>query len=124
MNHHLKKMHLSLNKYILILITIMTIGVNKSYGQQSNDSLLLKNISLEEIEISGRRTPTINSEMGRVVSIITRDEISKLPVTSTADILEYVGNIDVRTRGVNGVQSDLSFRGGTFDQVMIHFVLF
>ena len=78
-----------------------------------------KSVDLNEVAISGRRTPTLNSDLGRVVTVVSREEIASLPVSNINDLLQYVGNIDVRQRGANGAQADLSFRGGTFDQVMI-----
>jgi vitamin B12 transporter len=74
---------------------------------------------MEEIEVSAYRAPTLYSESSRVISIITKDEISNAPVQSIQEILEYALNVDIRQRGVGGVQSDVSIRGGSFDQALI-----
>lgn len=104
-----------LNNLITPLL-ILFLAVN-SVDAQTTD--ITKSVDLNEVAISGRRTPTLNSDLGRVVTIISREEIANLPVSNINDLLQYVGNIDVRQRGANGVQADLSFRGGTFDQVMV-----
>ena len=35
------------------------------------------------------------------------------------ELLDYLPGVDIRTRGSNGAQADISMRGGTFDQVLI-----
>ena len=35
------------------------------------------------------------------------------------ELLLYVAGVDVRQRGANGVQADVSIRGGTFDQTLV-----
>lgn len=53
------------------------------------------------------------------VSTVSREQIAALPVSSVADILQYLPGLDLRKRGANGGQCDLSIRGGTFDQVQV-----
>ncbi len=74
---------------------------------------------ISEIEVTAKRTPDLYSEVSRVVSVITKAEIKRAPVQSLADLLEYSMNVDVRQRGHQGVQADISIRGGSFDQTMI-----
>lgn len=117
MNLLIKNNLISISR-ITILILLLSLDLTVIYSQKS-DSILTIIFDLNEIEVSGRRAPTLSSDLGRVVTVVSRDEISKLPVSNINELLQYVGNIDVRQRGPNGVQADLSFRGGTFDQVMI-----
>jgi iron complex outermembrane receptor protein len=42
-----------------------------------------------------------------------------MPVQSVDELLESVAGIDIRQRGVGGTQSDISIRGGSFDQVLV-----
>ena len=74
---------------------------------------------LDEIEISAQRTPAMYSQVARIISVIGREEIEAVPAQSVQDLLEYVAAIDVRQRGAEGVQADISIRGGTFDQTLI-----
>lgn len=93
-----------------------------TYGQllaQNDTTITNKKINLQEIEVSARRTPVIYSEIGRVVTVISKKEIEALPVQSVDQLLEYVAHVDVRQRGPLGIQADVSARGGSFDQVMI-----
>ncbi len=57
--------------------------------------------------------------MGRVITVISKKEIEALPVQSVDQLLDYIANVDVRQRGPLGVQSDVSIRGGSSDEVMI-----
>nr|WP_321355178.1 TonB-dependent receptor [uncultured Draconibacterium sp.] len=74
---------------------------------------------LDEIEVSAQRTPALYSQVARIISVIESKEIEAAPAQSVQDLLEYVAAIDVRQRGTEGVQADVSGRGGTFDQTLI-----
>lgn len=74
---------------------------------------------LEEVIIAENRIQLPYSEQTRSMSLIQADEIKVTPAISTADLLHTVGGVDVRTRGVHGIQSDIGIRGGTFEQTLI-----
>jgi iron complex outermembrane receptor protein len=74
---------------------------------------------LDEIEVSAQRSPALYSQVARVISVLERKEIEAIPAQSVQDLLEYVAGVDVRQRGAEGVQADVSIRGGTFDQTLI-----
>jgi vitamin B12 transporter len=74
---------------------------------------------LDEIEVSAQRTPALYSQVARIVSVIGKKEIEAAPAQSVQDLLEYIAGVDVRQRGTQGVQADISIRGGTFDQILI-----
>lgn len=74
---------------------------------------------LDEIEVSAQRSPALFSQVARIISVIESKEIEATPAQSIQELLEYVAGVDVRQRGVEGVQADVSIRGGTFDQTLI-----
>ena len=74
---------------------------------------------LDEIEVSAQRSPALYSQVARIISVIGRKEIEAAPAQSIQELLEYVAGVDVRQRGAEGVQADVSIRGGTFDQTLI-----
>jgi len=76
-------------------------------------------ISLEEVTITASRIPENAREFSRITRIISSREIESSPARDLAGLLEYIPDIDVRQRGPAGVQSDISLRGGTFDQFAI-----
>ena len=57
--------------------------------------------------------------MGRVLTVIDKKEITRSAVQSLDQLLDYVSGIDIRQRGTNGTQADISVRGGSFDQVLV-----
>ncbi|MCF6365980.1 MAG: TonB-dependent receptor [Bacteroidales bacterium] len=76
-------------------------------------------VQIDDIQIVSSRVPTLNSETARVIYTIEKDEIESLPVHSLQDLLEYASNVDVRQRGTEGVQADISIRGGNYEQTLI-----
>jgi vitamin B12 transporter len=88
---------------------------------QTDTITFSKVVDMEEVEIVGQKSPTLFEELPRMVSIITQKEIESAPSQSISDLLRYTSNIDVRQRGKSGIQSDISIRGGSFDQTMILF---
>jgi len=76
-------------------------------------------VDIKEIVVSGQRSPSIHSELNRVVTVIRKEQIRNAPVQSLQEILEYAVNVDIRQRGNFGVQADLSIRGGSFEQTLI-----
>jgi len=57
--------------------------------------------------------------MGRVLTVVDRKAIQQMPVQNIDELLESISGIDIRQRGVGGTQSDISIRGGSFDQVLV-----
>jgi len=79
-----------------------------------------KEISLETIEIiSSPRIELPFSENSRTIHVITKEEIKNSPATNVSELLQQVAGIDIRRRGVSGIQADLYIRGGTFDQTLL-----
>ena len=57
--------------------------------------------------------------MTRTLTVITRDQIARLPVHSIADVLRLTASVDVRARGERGVQTDFAIRGANFGQMLV-----
>jgi iron complex outermembrane receptor protein len=55
----------------------------------------------------------------RTLTVITRAQIEALPAHSIADVLRMVASIDVRARGIRGVQTDFAVRGANFGQMLM-----
>lgn len=94
------------------------LGAHLNFAHAETDSINTK-IRLEEVEVSARRAAALYSEVGRVVTVLSRAQIEALPVQSVQELLRYAMSVDVRQRGPLGMQADVSMRGGSFDQVMI-----
>ena len=89
--------------------------ITKTIAQESDTTFT----KLDEVIIAENRIQLPYSEQSRSISLVQNEEIKNSPAISTADLLHYVGGVDVRTRGANGIQSDIGIRGGTFEQTLI-----
>jgi iron complex outermembrane receptor protein len=76
-------------------------------------------IRLKEVEITSNRITLPFSKQSRTISLITSEQIQNSPASNVADLLQNIVGIDVRRRGVDGMQSDLYIRGGNFDQTLV-----
>lgn len=76
-------------------------------------------IQLNEIEVNATRISSKYKDQLRIVQIISKEDIKHLPVKSLSEILDYVASADIRQRGTNNVQADISIRGGNFEQSLV-----
>jgi iron complex outermembrane receptor protein len=83
-----------------------------------SDTASEREIELAEVVISDTRTAVFAAAQ-QITSVISRSDIEQSGVETLQDLLLYVQGVDLRTRGGNGVQADVSLRGGTFDQMLI-----
>jgi iron complex outermembrane receptor protein len=98
------------------------IPVNAEYSFMvaATDTLRpFKEVEMEEVVISAQRAPVAFSQTARIVQIIAKEELANAPVHDLQDLLKFASGIDIRQRGGNGVQADVSIRGSSFDQVLI-----
>ena len=96
----------------LASLLMFTIVMNAQENDQKTDTL-------KEVVISSSRIDLPFKENSRTIQIVTAEDIKKLGVTNVADALQQIAGIDVRRQGVNGMQSDLYIRGGSFDQTLL-----
>ena len=89
------------------------------HAQYDSLTTIMKTVELDEVEVIGQRSRAVFSEISRIVAVIRIEDIHKAGVQSLQDLLEFVSNVDIRQRGMMGVQSDAGIRGGSFDHVMI-----
>src|SRR5688572_16167381 len=73
----------------------------------------------QEVVVTAAASPVELGSVTRTLTIITRDEISALPVHSVADLLRLVAAVDVRARGERGSQTDFAVRGANFGQMLV-----
>ena len=73
----------------------------------------------QTVVVTAAATPLDLASTARAITVISREEIAGLPVTSVADVLRLVAAVDVRARGERGVQTDFSVRGAGFGQMLV-----
>jgi len=104
-----------MRKTITFCVLCLLMGLQVATAQQRADSAT---INLSDVEVNANRNK-LYSEMGRVLTVIDKAEISRSAVQSIDQLLDYVAGVDVRQRGTNSTQADISVRGGSFDQVLV-----
>ena len=101
-------------KIITALAFLQMIGTFTTKAQTDSTAF-----SLDPVTITSSLVEKRSSETGRSITIIKGETFSKLPVHSLDELLKYVPGIEVQARGPQGSQSDISMRGGTFQQVLV-----
>ncbi len=99
-------------KQIFCLIFLF-IFVKNNYSQNTVD------YKIDSVVVSSNRIPLSFSEIGRSVKIISQKEIELLPISNIQELFEQISGIDTKQRGPEGVQADVSIRGGSFEQTLI-----
>lgn len=96
----------------------MSLGLPSIIAQSDEPSS--KEINLEEVEVNAEANViAMESELTRVIAVVSKSEIERSSAQSLAQLLKSVPGIDVRQRGAHSTQADLSIRAGSFDQVLI-----
>ena len=74
---------------------------------------------LDEVILNSSRIDIPFSESSRSIQIISSSEIKKSSAKNLVSLLQQISGIDIRQRGVDGMQADLYIRGGSFDQTLL-----
>ncbi len=107
-------------KIALLNVAYSLLAISSATSFAQEDSLRIdKKLELDEIEIISAVEPLIFSQQARIVNIISKQEILRSGQQDIGGILIHQRAIDIRQRGGFGIQSDLSLRGSSFDQVLI-----
>lgn len=80
---------------------------------------LLQEQSIDSIVITSSRIELPFNENARSITIITSKDIKSSGTNNLADLLQQVAGVDIRRRGIGGMQADLYIRGGGFDQTLL-----
>jgi len=90
------------------------LGIQFLFSQQPTSNQVL-----DEVVVSSTKINLPFSKNFRTIKIINSKEIANSPATNVAELLQQTIGIDIRRRGVSGVQGDLYIRGGGFDQTLL-----
>ena len=83
------------------------------------DSLSLKINKLEEVVLNSTRIDLPLSLNSRTIQVISATDIKNSGLTNVVALLQQISGVDIRRRGVEGMQADLYIRGGSFDQTLL-----
>ena len=96
----------------IIVPIVALFAIQNVYSQE-------RNAQIEEVEIQGKFLNTPYKKVIENVRVISKKELEASPANSVDEALQQISGLDIRRRGSNGVQSDVSIRGGSFEQVLI-----
>ncbi|MDF1570706.1 MAG: TonB-dependent receptor [Bacteroidales bacterium] len=86
---------------------------------QSDTAAPAIHYELEEVETVTQQEADLYSPVLRQLLTIRQEKLEISSPRSLPDLLDHYPGVDIRTRGVHGVQSDLSIQGGSFDQSLV-----
>jgi iron complex outermembrane receptor protein len=97
-------------KKIFLFLCLTIFSIQTAFSQVE--------VKLDSISVTASRISSSVSESGKNVSVITQDDIQKMPVTSVDDLLRSLPGVNINSRQGFGVQADVGIRGSTFSQVL------
>ncbi len=101
-------------------VAMLLVGLAQEANAQSNKPRQnSQEYSLDTLEVMGELTPVLETELAREVQAIEVRSLELVSINSIQETLNQIAGVDLRQRGNNDVQSDLSLRGSSFDQVQI-----
>lgn len=103
-------------KYQLLLALAMTIFPASMTAMVTPSDTVHR---LESVSVTASRAAMTLGTSARIVTVMDSMAIATIPAQTVNDLLKYVAGVDVRQRGSMGMQTDISMRGGTFDQIAI-----
>lgn len=115
-----------LGKEVLIgTLSVATLQHAKAEGAATSKPLATDTVKtrseivLSEVSVMGSRAPLTRSQQARMVTVLDSRDIQGAPVQSVNDLLKYIASVDVRQRGPIGAQTDISIRGGNYEQITV-----
>ena len=108
----------------VLSVATLTYASAKSFSTHEvvSDSTIITadgDLLLDEVSVTGTRAPLSSRQAARMVSVLEHTDIEHAPVQSINDLLKYAVGVDVRQRGPIGAQTDISIRGGNYEQITI-----
>lgn len=110
-------MHRHVTIGVLSVAIVMLSASRKASAQEVPDSVWQQE-TLQTVDVSASLSEPPN-QAGRVVGVLTRQDIENIHAESVQQLLTTVSGIDMQQRGAGGVQADISLRGGNFDQTAV-----
>ena len=105
-----------MRRFVFFTLIILALP---AWAGEAADTTDIRLRELKEVSVTGHADEDLAVSGYRLVATMTQQEIQVLPVTTIADLLQYIPGADIRQRGASGVQADLSIRGGTGKQAKV-----
>src|SRR6185437_9191520 len=106
--------------HVLVLVCTIVSGQDQGSRSATEPVKVAKPPEKKEIVVvTGTYDPVPLQEADRDVNVIPLDSIQKLLSNTVFDLLRLDTSLDVRSRGANGIQTDVSIHGGNFGQTLV-----
>lgn len=105
-----------MKKSLIVISALLALCVKPCPAQESASSM---NEQLEGVVVTASRLPAFLGQSARMVTVLDSLAISSIPANNINDLLKFAAGVDVRQRGPEGVQTDISLRGGTCEQIAV-----
>ncbi len=93
---------------LLLFITLFGINLPAQFS-----------VDLDSFSVTANQIEKPILETGRSMSVISAEEIERLPVQTVEELLRYTAGVNLNARNNFGVQTDIGIRGSTFSQVIV-----
>jgi len=103
----------------LSLLVACVLGAMFAKDANAQSAMTVDTTALKPAAVTGGFSAVTPELAPRALAVIEAEEAGQTGAPSLADVLETVPGIDVRSRGPIGIQTDLSVRGGTFEQTAL-----
>lgn len=96
-----------------VVCSVLFLGVIGMFSAQEKES------EINEITVQGKFLNLPLKKVNENITVISKKELENSPAKSIEEVLAQFTGMDIRKRGANGVQADISVRGSSFEQVLI-----
>ncbi len=96
-----------------LVCAVLLLGVIGMVSAQEKES------EISEVTVQGKFLNLPLKKVNENITVISKKELENSPAKSIEEVLAQFTGMDIRKRGANGVQSDISVRGSSFEQVLI-----
>ena len=96
-----------------IICSAFFLGVITMISAQEKES------EITEVMVQGKFLSLPLKKVNENITVISKKELENSPSKSIEEVLAQFTGMDIRKRGGNGVQADISVRGSSFEQVLI-----
>ena len=100
------------NVFFVAICLLAGVSFGTAYAQSKAESI-------DSVTVSATRVPVALHSSARIVTLMDSVTIASTPAETVNDLLKYAMGVDVRQRGAMGMQTDISIRGGTYNQVAV-----
>ena len=98
-----------MKKVLVSMAMLATVSIFAQKGEKD----------IDEVTVQGKIISLPYKKVNENIVIIAKEEIQNSPAKSIEELMSQFTGMDIRKRGANGVQSDISIRGGSYEQVLI-----